>query len=547
MECGRVRGMDSDPGAKRCHAEVRQMLDLPIREIDCQNHPAGRSRSAGVQLGHDEMHRGRGGLGHRRVLEAFVVTFDVPLPERRRHPVDHRPRSNQFALHPLPPAFQSAHGERDVQPHSLILPPGTKVCFDAQGARRDAETASDLPTTPGAHMSSTTPASPVTGGHVSTASHPDGDASLLVVLNVPTVLGLASLLAVLGLALSGTWDGTHTAIAAIGGAGTLLALLTARHIGRRLRSDINAVASVAEALAEGDLTRQSGVDRSDGLGRLARALDRAVTTLRQDVASVSAHARTLGSASVQLNSLAAALGTSAEAVSAQATASAEAANAVTNHVQAVSTGGQQMGSSIREISVNASEATRVAGQAVAVAQSTNDMVTRLGESSSQIGQVVKVITAIAQQTNLLALNATIEAARAGEAGKGFAVVAGEVKDLAQETARATEDIARRVEAIQADTAGAVAAISEISSIIERINEIQTVIASAVEEQTATTNEMNRAVDEAATGAHEIANRIGQVAQAAQQTAGTVANTRHAAEELSRLSGELQQLVGRFRY
>ena len=160
---------------------------------------------------------------------------------------------------------------------------------------------------------------------------------------------------------------------------------------------------------------------------------------------------------------------------------------------------------------------------------------------------MKVITSIAQQTNLLALNATIEAARAGEAGKGFAVVAGEVKDLAQETAKATEDIARRVEAIQGDTAGAVAAISEISSIIERINEIQTVIASAVEEQTATTNEMNRSIDEAASGAHEIANRITQVARATQETAGTVGNARHAAQELARMSGQLQQVVARFHY
>jgi methyl-accepting chemotaxis protein len=152
-----------------------------------------------------------------------------------------------------------------------------------------------------------------------------------------------------------------------------------------------------------------------------------------------------------------------------------------------------------------------------VAETTNATVGKLGDSSIEIGNVIKVITSIAEQTNLLALNATIEAARAGEAGKGFAVVANEVKDLARETAKATEDIGRRVEAIQADTREAVDAIAEISSVIARINDYQTTIASAVEEQTATTNEMSRNVAEAAMGSTEIAQNIVGVATAAQTT------------------------------
>ena len=177
-----------------------------------------------------------------------------------------------------------------------------------------------------------------------------------------------------------------------------------------------------------------------------------------------------------------------------------------------------------------------------MAESTNHTVAKLGESSAEIGNVVKVITSIAEQTNLLALNATIEAARAGEAGKGFAVVASEVKDLAQETARATEDISRRVEAIQSDTSNAVAAIGEISQIIARINDYQLTIASAVEEQTATTNEMSRSVSEAASGTTDIAANIGGVASATQATTATLAEADRTVTELATLADELQAAV-----
>jgi methyl-accepting chemotaxis protein len=170
----------------------------------------------------------------------------------------------------------------------------------------------------------------------------------------------------------------------------------------------------------------------------------------------------------------------------------------------------------------------------------------LGTSSAEIGDVIKTITAIAAQTNLLALNATIEAARAGEAGKGFAVVASEVKDLAQETARATEDISRRVESIQAGTTGAVLAIEEISLVISRISDFQTTIASAVEEQTATTSEMNRSVGEAATGTAAIAANITGVADAARLTSEGVAQAQQSSADLSRMAHELSSLVSEFR-
>jgi methyl-accepting chemotaxis protein len=193
------------------------------------------------------------------------------------------------------------------------------------------------------------------------------------------------------------------------------------------------------------------------------------------------------------------MGSSAEETSSQATLVSAASEQVSKSVQTVASGTEEMTASIREIAKNASEAARVASGAVKVAENTNQTISKLGDSSTEIGKVIKVITSIAQQTNLLALNATIEAARAGEAGKGFAVVANEVKELAKETAKATEDISQKIESIQGDTRHAVSAISEINGVISKINDYQNTIASAVEEQTATTSEISRNVNEAAHG------------------------------------------------
>ena len=206
-----------------------------------------------------------------------------------------------------------------------------------------------------------------------------------------------------------------------------------------------------------------------------------------------------------------------------------------------------MNASIVEISQNAAHAVRVAASAVEAATDINASMSTLGESSQEIGTVIKAITSIAQQTNLLALNATIEAARAGEAGRGFAVVANEVKELAQETARATEDISRRIASIQVGTIGAADAISGISSIIEQISEFQTSIASAVEEQTATTSEMTRSIAEAAAGSTHIASSISGVADAAALTTSGVGEAQQATAELERMSAELQRGVDGFKY
>ena len=318
-------------------------------------------------------------------------------------------------------------------------------------------------------------------------------------------------------------------------------------ISRSITRPLGRVKEALEALADGDLTRSAGVDSDDELGQMARSLDTAQQALRAAVHEMASNADALAAASEEMSVTAGTIAASAEETSAQSGVVSAAAEQVSRNVQIVATGADEMGVSIREIAQNTSEAARVGDSAVQIAQATNDTVARLGESSKQIGDVVKAITSIAEQTNLLALNATIEAARAGEAGKGFAVVANEVKDLAQETAKATEDIGRRVEAIQADTAGAVAAIAEITAVIARMNDFQTTIASAVEEQTATTNEMSRNVAEAAAGSSEIAGNIVSVATAAQATSSGVGETQRAAGDLARMSSDLQTLVGRFRY
>jgi methyl-accepting chemotaxis protein len=305
--------------------------------------------------------------------------------------------------------------------------------------------------------------------------------------------------------------------------------------------------AVLQRVAEGDLTARVEGSYQGDHARTKDAINSMGEKLAASMSQMAGAAHSLASSSEELSAVSTQMSSNAEETASQSGVVSAASEQVSKNIQTVATATEEMSSSIKEIAKNATEAARVATSAVKTAQSTNATVAKLGESSVEIGQVIKVITSIAQQTNLLALNATIEAARAGEAGKGFAVVANEVKELAKETAKATEDISRKIEAIQGDTKGAVEAIGQITTIINQVNDISNTIASAVEEQTATTNEIARNVAEAAKGSSQIAENIVSVATAAKSTTEGATNTQTAAQELARMAAELQKLVSQFKY
>jgi methyl-accepting chemotaxis protein len=331
------------------------------------------------------------------------------------------------------------------------------------------------------------------------------------------------------------------------GVGLVLCLVLGLVIARLIAGPLGRAVTVLQAVAQGDLTQRAAASGTDEVGQMTTALNIAMERVGQTVGAINANAQKLAGASHELTAVSQQMASNAEETSAQANVASAAAEQVSSNVNTVSTGAEEMGASIKEIAKSANEAAKVATTAVKVAGKTNAIVAKLGESSAEIGNVIKVITSIAQQTNLLALNATIEAARAGEAGKGFAVVANEVKELAKQTAKATEDIGRKIEAIQEDTKGAVEAIDQIGKIINQINDIQNTIASAVEQQTATTGEISRNVTEAAKGSNDIAQNIIGVATAARGTTEGANNTRTAADDLSKIAMDLQKLVAQFKY
>jgi methyl-accepting chemotaxis protein len=316
-----------------------------------------------------------------------------------------------------------------------------------------------------------------------------------------------------------------------------------RSITRPLRKSVDSLRS----LAAKDLTATLDVATNDELREMADALNEAFGNLSTAFVSINGDSVTVASAANELAVISEQLYANASESSNQASLVAAAGEEVSANVGTVAAAVEEMTAAVGEIATGSAEAAQVAQEAVELANRTSESVNRLGEASVEIGNVVGVITTIAEQTNLLALNATIEAARAGESGKGFAVVANEVKELANETAKATDEIAQRVAAVQSETQSAVASIEQIAEIIGRINDHQASIAGAIEEQAATTAEIGRSLAETATATSQIAENITGVAQAASSTVENVDGAKASASELARVASDLSGLVSEFTY
>jgi methyl-accepting chemotaxis protein len=364
-------------------------------------------------------------------------------------------------------------------------------------------------------------------------------------------------------------------IVAVSLAALLLALLTAFWIvSRRITRPLGEITGSVNALAAGDLA--AGVPQvgsRDEIGDIARAVQvfKDSLTRARDMEAQEAEARkrrnarvakieeataafdrgsaavmeTVASATQELTATAGSMQSTAARTSTQAGAVAHAAQEASTNVQTVASAAEELSASIAEISRQVGSSASMAGNAVTEAGRTNDKIQSLAVAAQKIGDVVKLINDIAGQTNLLALNATIEAARAGEAGKGFAVVASEVKSLANQTARATEEIAQQVASVQGATQDAVGAIQGIGKMIEEISAVATAIASAVEQQGAATQEIARNVQQAAAGTNEVSSHIAGVNQAASETGDAASQVHAASSELSHQADALKMHVDTF--
>lgn len=356
-------------------------------------------------------------------------------------------------------------------------------------------------------------------------------------------------------------------------AGTLLvvcAVLVARSITR----PISRCVAVVESLAKGDLTAQVGIRRADEVGVLATSIDACIANLREIVGRLSSSSQSLlssaqvlkesshsqAAASEETTAQAHTVAAAGEELSVNARAMSESAGEITRSTGTVAAAMEEMSSSIQEVARNCAKESEIARKADEQARHTRDQMARLDESAREIGKVVELINRIAEQTNLLALNAAIEAASAGEAGRGFAVVANEVKELARQSASATEDIRKQIALIQGNAGASMKSLEEVGKVIEQVSHIASSIAAAVEEQSATTSEivgtihqvststatLSKNVTQTAEGAAEVARNIAGVSQAAADVSKSAVSTSTASTELDSLANELSRIVVRFK-
>jgi len=358
------------------------------------------------------------------------------------------------------------------------------------------------------------------------------------------------------------------------GISVLLLLGVAFVVARSLTRPIKACVSAMESLAQGDLTTQLNLNRNDELGTLGKAINTCSATLRQLMGSLIQSASDLQRSASNLGETAHNQAASSEETTVQASTVAAAgeelsvnaksmsasAGQITQSTSTVAAAMEEMSSSIQQVARNCVQENEIARKADTQTRQTRDLMAKLDESARQIGKVVELINRIAEQTNLLALNATIEAASAGEAGRGFAVVANEVKELARQSASATEDIRKQVELIQGNTGASMKSLEEVGRIIEQVTQISSSVAAAVEEQSATTSEivgtihsvsaatstLSQNVQQTADGATEVARNISGVSAAAAAGARVASQVSNSATELSALSATLSQIVAKFK-
>ncbi len=353
-----------------------------------------------------------------------------------------------------------------------------------------------------------------------------------------------SVVAVMAVALGGAvWGGWHLGRSQSSAKQAEAACVAREQELSVWKNELHELVETLDEVVKGNLSDRADGNLTGELGLLAAALNRFVEKVQGVSVALEMTADALVMSAEGITDTAQQLGASADETHSEATVVAAAADQVSKNSVSVAAGTEQMSVSITQISKHAAEAAKVAEQAVQVAAITNEKMAKLGESSTEIGHVTDLINSIAGQTNLLALNATIEAARAGEAGKGFAVVANEIKELARETAMATENIGKQIGKIQTEAAAAVEAIAQIGQIVTSISESQNAIAVAVDEQTATAAEMARSVNEAARGSTDIARSISGVAQAAQNIADNASRTQENANLLVSTASDIRSAIG----